>query len=210
MSDSLSFLKPEAPQASSNAALFVSLYVVLLAFFILLNSISTVDVKRQQEVSESLEQQFSISSEVFGEIIQQAEQKDTPQDQWMRGMEKLFTETWPLQKRSSNPSDGTFYAELNAAQLFAGDTATVRTDTEGTLARLVALMNGSATGIKASVEISISGGVGLLPMQRAGALARALTVRGVPPQQIAIAMHGDVNETVILRFDLRTRPAHGF
>ena len=57
---SLAHRKEPPPKKTDNSvSLFVSLYLVVLAFFILLNSISKIEQKKHQEAMESIDRTFS-------------------------------------------------------------------------------------------------------------------------------------------------------
>ena len=55
----------QSPKEVDNAPLFVSVYVVILAFFIVLNSMSKVDQSKLENVVESVNQAFNMPSKVF-------------------------------------------------------------------------------------------------------------------------------------------------
>ena len=62
-------LSPKKPYEMDNAPLFVSIYVVLLGFFIMLNTISRRDVEKTDQVFKSVSAAFSIPSQYRPPIV---------------------------------------------------------------------------------------------------------------------------------------------
>ena len=63
--DDAAFQHEETPQEDS-APLFVSLYIVLLAFFIMLNTMATIDEKRLESAMQSINKAFSMTTPIAG------------------------------------------------------------------------------------------------------------------------------------------------
>lgn len=193
-------------------ALFLGLYLLILAFFILLVSISTVETVKSKAVMDSLSAAFtSILPPSLSQRRLDDEKGDVIAGQaFQEQITGMFETDLQVAKvevvkpgrlmRVLVPSDSLF---------FTGKTE-IRPARYPLLDRMVAAVSGRPPGLRYDVEFVIgSDYVGdkslpigqTLELARAGAFARQLLARGVPPDSISIGISpGEPTESVIWFF----------
>lgn len=212
-------LPPErAPKRDPSLTLFLGLYLLILAFFILLNAISTIEEIKADAVMDSLTSTFSTLLPPESDLRNfNAETGDVLQAQaFIETSAKLFETLIPAvkitvvqpgeQMQAIFPVNSLFFEgkpELRPGssrdQLFDGIIAVIssRPDTlrfEMDVLIGVVYLNGRTLPIAPTLE-----------SRRLGAIAREYTSRGGPPDSISIGLHpGDSDEVRIL-FSVRPR-----
>ncbi len=203
-------IRPSAKGGDSTVALFLGLYLVILAFFILLVSISTMEVAKSQKVMDSVSSAFtsvvapSASLNTFniedGDVLagQEFQQQVTGIFSTKLGLDKVKVVQPGRQMRLL----------LNADSLFFKGQAKIRPAMYPLLNRTVAALSNRPPGLRYDMEFiigtpTLADGKTMpttqtLAIARAGAFARAMHRRGIPPDSLAVGMRpGHVGEIVI-------------
>jgi flagellar motor protein MotB len=188
---------------------FLSLYLLVLAFFILLVTISTFEKVKSSAVMDSLNSTFATvlppSTELTsfnaksGPILAgQAFQEKTS---------KLFATTLGVEKIEVIQPGRTMRVQMTADSLFETGKAVIREAQRPMIDRLITSLSSRPPGFQFDMEFVIGSayatGTNLpigqtLEMSRAGAFVREMLGRGVPPDAISIGMrHADQGQVVM-------------
>lgn len=177
------------------AILYLSVFLPLLAFFIFLNSISTLHVVRARAVMDSLSTTFSTLlpngerefAAANGNVVAAREFFDT--------VEAVFETAIPAAKVRTIQPGRVMQVTLRADSLFLPEKADVRPGQGALLNRLVAALSAAPPGARYEMNFLAGSpaGDGLpigedLAVARAGALAREMLRRGAPPTAIVIGI----------------------
>lgn len=196
-------------------ALFLGLYLLVLAFFVLLVSISTPEKLRSKAVMDSLSSTFapilppSTDLTTFtareGEVIAAQMQAD---------IEGVFTTAIQVAKVEIINPGKLMRVLLPADSLFFPETADIRDGQQPLLDRIVAALSAVPRGMRHSMDFVIGSPYAdgsvlptgqTLSMARAGAFARELMNRGTPPGSVSIGLKpGDPSEITVW-FQVRFR-----
>ncbi|MBL4692316.1 MAG: flagellar motor protein MotB [Magnetovibrio sp.] len=210
MNDMDGQIKPVEAGVDSTIALFLGLYLVVLAFFILLVSISSIEKTKSSKVMDSLSSTFtsllppSADLTTFtakdGDIIagQEFQQQVTGIYATVLGVDKVEIVQPGKQMRLL----------LKADSLFFDGEARIRPAIYPLLDRTVASLSNRPRGLRFDLEFMIGTPPSedgktmpvkqTLEVERAGAFARAMNERGIPPDSLSIGMRpGHLGEIVI-------------
>jgi len=203
-------IKPLPDDGPNTIALFLGLYLVVLAFFILLVTISTVEETKSQKVMDSLSSAFtsivppSADLQTFrskdGDVLagQEFQQQITGIFSTELGIDKVETVQPGRQMRLLLKSDSMFFQ----------NEARIRPAMYPLLDRTVAALSNRPAGLRYDLEFVIGVQtaedgktmpiVENLEILRAGAFAEEMNSRGIPPDSVAVGMRpGHVGEIVI-------------
>lgn len=210
MNDLDSQIEPDDEAGDSTVALFLGLYLVVLAFFILLVSISSVEDVKSNKVMSSLSSTFTSllppSSDLTtftakdGDIVagQEFQQQVTGIYATVLGVDKVEIVQPGKQMRLL----------LKADSLFFDGEARIRPAIYPLLDRTVASLSNRPRGLRFDLEFMIGTPASAdgktmpvtqtLEVERAGAFARAMNERGIPPDSLSVGMRpGHMGEIVI-------------
>ena len=187
----------------------------MLAFFILLISISTPEKVKSKAVKDSLTSTFAsilpptMSLEVFtskeGEVLAKPE--------FLEAVNGLFATALGVEKVEILQPGRLMRVLLSADSLFAPGTTQIRESRFPLIDQLIAALSGGPPGYHFEMEFVIGSeltGTGELSvtqdeqMSKAGAFARELLARGAPPDSISIGTRKGDPDQVALRFYVRT------
>ena len=180
--------------------LFLSLHLILLAFFLVLNSLSTLEREKAGRVL----------SAVSGTFLRGGTGLSDVQTQYLRAYENTVVETLrptvPLSQIGPITPRGDLDAELPVQTFFPGQSLVVR-DPLPLLDRLVAVVSSPPEGYRYELDVLIrTEETGAYPTEmtpdvaRAGALSRALVSRGMPRRALAVGLERGDPRFVRLRF----------
>jgi flagellar motor protein MotB len=200
----------------SSQTLFLSLFLLILAFFILLNSMSTFEEGRSTEVMESVQLAFPSSvqaqvqekflSEDPGQVIGQALQA---------GLGAVFQETLPLVEITVDPTGNPLYITVPAAGVFARTTGSVTPAAEDLARRLGPMLERPPVGSVLFLDVVFGrnadfGADDRTTLNDGVVFAASTTIErfselGLPKDRISIGVEQGDPDTV--RFIFRTRPS---
>ena len=204
----------------------LSLFLIILAFFIMMNTISQRQGSRTQGVLESISGSFkelSDSTIITLDIADQgAGQEAAPG--FETSIEELFESAFPLARVEASEMFDQIEITLPLDSMFAPGGTVIQGRNEAVLDRLADILGYGAPGKIHEVEALLpwppspesdgadeletdsgaSRADALLAVNRAGALARALTARGVSSAAIAIGIERRPSDSLRLLFVTRT------
>jgi hypothetical protein len=225
------FERDDGGQAGLGGArsLFLSLYLVLLAFFIALISLSSFEESRTRAVVDSLWSTFAgprgtprdmVPPSRSGSLLGAARQ-------FVVEAGELFASAIPAAKTRELSGGSVLEVTLSADILFPGQGDQPRSARTDLVDRLVAALSASPAGIRRFLEIAVAtGGASNAPMpeegslerRRAAALGAWFLTRGAPSDSLAVGLAPGPLGVVVLSFrvmpegegddgeDWRTRP----
>ena len=201
-------------QDKSTNVVFLSLYLILLAFFILLTSISYRDNRRVEAAMGSVTSTFGAmipEQTVPGTRGTEGRFQQAPRA-FINLIRKVFQENLPAVKAPAFANNGTMRLQVPILDLFARGGDQIRP-------RSRPLLDGIADGLalqnddwRFEVEIILGTGAALpsgssvganLEVRRAGAFARYLRAIGVPAHSVRTGLRAGDRENVQLSFYVR-------
>lgn len=201
---------------SNNATLFVSLYIVLLAFFILLNAISVIDEERHKEAMTSVQSTFRLPREMNAEIKDPATGAKMVVDAFFAELKEVIEMAVPLEKITVTERGNLLQLAIPVEALFERDDYIVKEKALPFLTRFARSLKYWMSGMTLEVEMLFGAPPykgeqaekGQLAVLRAGKLARELVARGVKDSAIAAgAVRGNPEELrltfIVRRVDTR-------
>ena len=200
----------DRPEAGDSGLITVlCLYLVLLAFFILLNFMTTPDETRARGVVDSVQRAFDHRSPATMVRLSGEARTGLPSSASLlvRDLSGLLADLAP--DLASETRDGATVVRLavSSDSLFEPGAATLRQDRVGLLDGVVsALANEAHDALHIETEV-LHGVAGLaragsLEVDRAGALVRALTERGLSETGLAAAIQAGHEGQVLMVFRL--------
>lgn len=191
-------------------ALFLGLYLVVLAFFILLVTISTVEETKSKKVMDSLSSTFTSIVPPSADL-QAFKSKDgdvLAGQEFQQQVTGIFATALGIDKVKTVQPGRQMRLLLKADNLFFQDEARIRPAMYPLLDRTVAALSNRPAGLRFDMEFVIGTPTAedgktmpvdqTLEVARAGAFARAMNERGIPPDSISVGMRpGHLGEIVI-------------
>ena len=114
--------KPKENEEESSAVVYqtLALFIILLSFFVILNSISTFEKQKAVSIMQSIEEAFT--TKIFKDYIAPSQTPDAlrlaGEGQAVETLEKLFKSSFPqLTEVRTDTARGRFYAELPLTKL---------------------------------------------------------------------------------------------
>ncbi|WP_339865644.1 flagellar motor protein MotB [Paremcibacter congregatus] len=209
------FEEPEA-QPDSTTGLFVSLYLIVLAFFVVMNSISNQEQNKVNAATESVTRAFKNPYEPEADFVDVAAKQDasTPNDEFYAQIQGIFASLVGFEGKF--PTKGGHIVKVNfkPSDLFEPDTIEFRALQSAFLQQLATFLKSSRSSEKREIEIVLSAGKTLprgprywedLNILRAGAFVHALKKKGVPGDQISIGIVKGAEDNVSITFYTRER-----
>jgi outer membrane protein OmpA-like peptidoglycan-associated protein len=200
--------------AGRTITLFLALYLLVLAFFILLVSISSTEEVKSKALMESLTSTFSsvLPPRMDLTAFNATTGDFLAADEFQRQVTGLFSTVIGVVKVEMIQPGRLMRVELDGDSLFELDKDTVREGQYAFMDRLVAALSANPPGLRFEMEFVVPtpwSGVQTLPttqslsIRRAGSFARNLLSRGAPPGSVSIGIKGSEETTVEIWFHIR-------
>lgn len=204
-------------QSSSHVVALLSLNVLLLAFFILLNSLASFEEERRGAVVESVRDAFqgllpaarNVSNDPAGlDLLEGA-------DDIIESLSQLFGDDLPLVERSESSGGRILQVDLPVGDLFTDQGNELRPYGAESL-RLIAGVLADPRFAQHHARVDVLYGLGGhssgiagndVALLRAGLLARALEREGVAPASLSAGLLPDFPDRVRLHFTVDAEPA---
>lgn len=203
-----------APREESNSggtlALFLGLYLLILAFFILLVSISTTESVRAKAVMEGLSSTFSTLMPPSTDPTHFASKEGDflgAGQEFQEQIASVFATEIQITKVEVVTPGRVMRVVMPADALFQTGKAVLREAQFPLLDKVVAELSRRTPGMRYELEFVIGARFAVgndlpvgqtLESERAGSMARAMAERGVPPGGVTVALKpGDPKEVVL-------------
>jgi hypothetical protein len=195
----------------NTAALFVSLYVVILAFFILLTSNAQFDAEKTQHVTDSVKKAFSVEIPTDVDVKTPHVGDQLSVTQFFEEMQSSVQSIVPLDEMEVITDGNRMIIKMDSTALFNRDDPSLRYDRRGFYTRLSDTMSKWRGGMQ--MQLSFLQGVdkllasdanasSTLEITRAGNFVRFMENRGAPPKNLSVAIEQGAGETITLIFDV--------
>jgi hypothetical protein len=210
---------PQGPDdrqtGSDNIVLFLGLYLLILAFFILIVSISTTEEIKSKAVMDSLSSTFSSILPPTTELTAFSGRSGdiVAGKQFQDRIAGLFTAAVDVVKVELLQPGRRMRVLMPSEALFEENGAAVRAAQYPLLDRIVAALSRRPPGLRFEMEMIVGSDPltgGSLPIgqtmqiARAGTFAREMRARGAPPDSVAIGLRPDEPDEVAIYFYVRS------
>ncbi len=204
--------QPAAGGGGQTVTLFLGLYLLVLAFFILLVSISTPEDIKAKAVMDSLTSEFTtiIPPSTDLSVFTSNEGEILAGKRFQSQINDVFATALQAVKIKVVQPGRLMRVELTSRSLFLDGGASIRPGQYPLLDRLVATLSSRPTGMRYDMEFIIGSPYAVgkslpigqtLEMSRAGAFVREMLARGAPPDSVSIGIRpGDPDRIVIWFF----------
>lgn len=211
---------PKAPMKDPTLALFLGLYLILLAFFVLLNTMATPKEDRVKAVLGSLLSTFS--TEILNTLnpteFTASVGNDLTTKEMHREIRDFFEVAVPLSRVEFYSAGSIMRIRMPADQLFEPTSIVIREDREDLMFRITRALKRRVSGLRYEVEFSTFTGPFLgdeaangqvIEIARAGAFAREVRERGSPVNSLTIGAQpgnpGEIELTFLVRIEAQSR-----
>lgn len=211
------FLTPPSQASSrggSGLTAFLALFLLVLAFFILLVSISTIEEVRSRAVMDSLSSTFATvlppSTELTAFTAQEGQV--VAGEQFQVELAGVFATAMQVARVEVVQPGRLMRVAMPARTLFMDDAATIRPAREAVLDRIVATLSGSPPGLLYNLEFVVDTPYAegrLIPegdtlqARRAAVFTRSMIARGAAPDSLAMGLNPGDRDEVVMWFHVR-------
>jgi len=194
---------------------FLSLYLLVLAFFILLVTISTFEEVKSNAVMNSLNSTFKPVAPPTTDltVFTSRSGRILGAEEFQNHVEGLFATTIGVEKVEIVQPGRLMEVIIAADSLFLPDSTEIRKSNIPLVDRIISSLSGRPPGFHFDMEFIIGSedrpdtlmpGEQTLQMARAGAFVRGMFARGVPPATVSIGIRKGNPDKVILWFYIRS------
>ena len=208
------FDKPE-PVKDTGPYLMLSLFLLLLAFFILLNSISTREEEKSRAVLSSLGSTFrsAVEKGATGEVLVSKLGANPEPEDLIAEMKRLWITAIPITRVEVLTPGRKMEMIVPANKMFPGGESLLRKDREALFRAIGHVMSTNARGFVNELEIvlgtesvsaeSLRKGGSNLELDRAIETAERLVKSGTPADTISVGIRRGNKRRVQMRFYVR-------
>jgi hypothetical protein len=203
-----------APPNNSGNLIFLSLFLLLLAFFILLNALATIEETKARKVLTSVATTFRsvVDSKTQAQILI-SDLGPTPQaNEVLDALQQLWITSAPIAKVEKLTRGQIMEMTLPVNELFLGGKAMLRADREPLFDRTSLLLGlksgGGATEVRIVLGVTRDQGIlsspeGRLAVDRAGQLAAAFVDHETPEDRVTVGVQEGDPKKLRVRFEIR-------
>lgn len=214
----LDALAPQAKGGAESVKLLVALFLILITFFVVMNSISNQKISRAGRAVESVNTAFKGDDKPFLPKVDSVDllagkQRDVHHDLFYEQGAGVLQALIDFPGEFAAPGGNVMQAELAASVLFGDGDVNLRADQTKFLNALADLLKKEGEGEERVVEIMLAARPPLFragkpqangAIARAAAFARELEDRGVPGRSITTGIIADKRPLVWLTFISRS------
>ena len=206
---------PQKPLPKINdpsVVLFLGLYLILLAFFILLSTISSISLSKSVAVVGSVKSAFRSDSPVdalSGDSFLRALGGGQLDQRFLGSVRASFSSAFPNQEVDETAVGAAVQFVVSADAIFEPGSPAVQDGAGDLLEKLATSLTTSVLGFHNEVEIVLRTGEGLasdgkpeqrLFIERAGLLAREMVANGVRPRAMQMGLRAGPRGTIAFLF----------
>ncbi len=206
---------PTAPLTPDQGVwLFLALYLLLLAFFILLNAISETADARVSAAVKSVKEAFQDRRPESDEFVDIAENPESllVSEDYIENVKAVFSTSLNETGFHESLSGDLLRVSVPMEVFFPPGSATMQPSVSKLFEALAASLSAPVSGERRQLEIVLGTGSEMpggsdvgnaLEIRRAGSLARALRARGLPPGSLTTGVHPGDPEIMEMTFYTR-------
>lgn len=209
-------LRDEEPvrRRDGSVMVFLSLYLLLLAFFILLNTISQREQRRSQMAIGSVAATFRapLPTEVVDLTTSTGRGVLASADPFHRQIKKVFEDTLPIDAEKVISNGNVMRISVPADNVFHPNSESFRTEIATLLEGIADGVTKRDPGVRFEVEMVIESGSSVpaiegdrlpLPLRRAGAFARRMRSAGVAAHSVIVGIGPGSSDDIQFSFYAR-------
>ena len=207
-----------ANEKNANAVIFVSLYLLLLAFFIFLHSVSVLQEERVRTVLGSVNIAFAgLSRDTPADRQKKLSGEEQGTQAFHAKLKNVFETAVPLVESRFTKGGTRLQFSVPVRQLFAYRSLELRDTLDSFLEEVAATLIARNNNIATDLEIRIGSGVTLpqlstvsdnIAAERVSHLSQRLMEKGVPSRNISIGM--EAGDAGLIHFSFFLRPSLTF
>lgn len=194
--------------------IFLSLFLLLLAFFILLNALATIEETKSRQVITSVAAAFRsvVDAEARAQILI-SDLGPTPEaEEVLEALDQLWVTSVPVAKVEKLTQGQIMQMTIPVNELFLGGQAVLRADRESLFDRTGLLLGLATKGAVTEAQIAfgtrrgegtLADREGQLAAERAGRIAAALVAHDAPSERLSIGLWDSDPSLLRVRFEIR-------
>lgn len=202
--------------SDDTTGLFVSLYLIVLAFFVVMNSISNQDQNKVDAATESVTRAFSNPFEPEADFVDVSadDQALTPNDEFYDQILGVFASLVGFEGKFPTKGGDVLKVKFKASDLFEDSSKIFRPNQKIFLQQLALFLAGDRDSVKREIDIVLSAGSSLpqgprywkdVNILRAGAFVAELKKLGVPGNKLSIGIVKGEEDRMFITFFNRER-----
>lgn len=195
-------------------SLFVSLYLIILAFFMVLNSISNQSQTKIKTATESVSRAFDNPYEPDADFIDVTETEDTllPNDEFYEQLQGVFASLIGFEGKFPSQGGNVIRVEFDQRDVYEDDSSVFRDDQKAFFFQLSRFLQSESVGTIREIEYMVYTGGSFpsgpaywedLSILRSGALVERMTSMGVRSDQLSIGVSPGKANGVKVSFFIR-------
>lgn len=195
-------------------SLFVSLYLIILAFFMVLNSISNQSQTKIKTATESVSRAFDNPYEAEADFIDVSETEDTklPNDEFYEQLQGVFASLIGFEGKFPSQGGNVIRVEFNQSDLYQNESNDFRDDQRAFFFQLSRFLQSESIGTVREIEYMVYTGDSFpngpaywenLSILRSGAFVEKMTSMGVREDQLSIGVSPGIEDGVKVSFFIR-------
>lgn len=205
----------EDERGDSSVALFLALMLLVLAFFIIMVSISQIEIAKSKAALKSIASTFSKVAPTNTQLtfVSNSKGDEDVGQQFQKEVTNIFSTVIQVTSADVIKPGREMRVQLESDVLFEIGKAEVKETNYPFLDRIVATLSARPPGFRFDIEFIIGSyhQVGnvmpesqTLEMSRAGEFARAMLARGVPPDSVTVGINPGDPKKVTIWFYVRS------
>lgn len=206
---------PQKPSVTINdpsVALFLGLYLILLAFFILLSTVSSLSKVKSEAAVGSINSAFRSDSRIealTGDSILLARGAGQLDRNLLGAVRASFSSAFPNEEVEETVIGKAVRFVISADRIFQPGSPAVQEEAADLLETLAASLESSALGFRNEIEVVLRAGAGLrslanperrLLIERAGTIAREILAKGIPARSVQTGLRAGKSGTIAFFF----------
>jgi len=208
---------PEEKKPSDDTTgLFVSLYLIVLAFFVVMNSISNQDQNKANAATESVTRAFKNSFAPEADFVDVSANTDskTPNDEFYEQITGVFASLVGFEGKFPTQGGNVVKVKFRSRDLFEKGATSLRANQNEFIKQLSDFLKGGRDSEKREISIVISTGESLpqgpkywenIAILRAGSFIKQLTRRGVEDNKLSMGVKTGEDGWITVTFFTRDR-----
>lgn len=202
--------------ADDTTGLFVSLYLIVLAFFVVMNSISNQDQNKVSAATESVTRAFKNPFEPEADFVDVSANQAavTPNDEFYDQILGVFASLVGFDGKFPTKGGDIVKVKFKLSNLFEEESSVFQADQQAFLQQLAVFLRGGRDSEKREIDIVVSSGKFLprgpqywkdINILRAGSFVHELKKMGVEENKLGIGIVLGKEDQMILTFYSRER-----
>lgn len=206
--------KKLAAESNNGSLIFLSLFLLLLAFFILLNALATIEETKSRQVLTSVAATFRsvVDADTSAQVLLSELGPASEPDEILEAMEQLWVTAVSVTKVETLSAGQMMQITMPVNELFLGGKPVLRSDRRALLERAARVLSVQAKSVVAELEL-VLGTPPIEPekldenpslaIQRAVVLAGALLEVGAAKDKVSTGVRVGDPKSLRLRFAIR-------